>query len=402
MAGNRHGQRIRGASSRDCAHGLRRTDAFGNIAIADGDANGNLSQRLPDTLLERGAAHIQRQVQTDPRRFDKAHHLRDQTLETGIAANQFGVCETILQIARQGIRIVAQRNGADAAIALRDQDGAERALAHGKADARVRAAGAIARGSHAEHVGGFFVEARIGVVTGVIDRVSHRAATLQFLAHTLAAMRVRVLFWRHSGDRLEHAMKMERAHAGACGQGFQTRRGFAHLNQPARRRHLHGVLLDQGRLIRFAAFARPESSLFGLGAGAVKANIFRTRQTRSAGRPAIHTRRRHRIPEAVVGVAIASHDCGPAWIVFRRRGALCFLVGRIHECSLSQGYVLMRANVTGCRLGRYTTLAVEFARFNRHSSASATAERKAQSLRSRCGQVEYGGGAGIEPATLAV
>ena len=104
----------------------------------------DLAQRLPDALLEGGAAHVERQVEAERRRLDEAHDLGDQLLEIGIAADQLRAREAVLEIAHKRVRIVAQQDGADALVALRHQDRAERALADGEADLGVRAAGAVA------------------------------------------------------------------------------------------------------------------------------------------------------------------------------------------------------------------------------------------------------------------
>src|SRR6185312_11330155 len=110
----------------------------------------NVAQRPPHALLERGAAHVQRQVQPDRRSLDETDHLGHQLLVVSVAADQPGLRKTILQIARQRVGIVAKQDRAYAAFALRDQDRAQRTLADGEADFAVGTAGAIVRWRHAK------------------------------------------------------------------------------------------------------------------------------------------------------------------------------------------------------------------------------------------------------------
>ncbi len=70
--------------------------------------------------------------------------MRHQLFELGVAAHQPRPGEAVLQIMQQLFRIVAQQNGADALLAGRHQQRAQRRLGDGEADFFVRAAGAIA------------------------------------------------------------------------------------------------------------------------------------------------------------------------------------------------------------------------------------------------------------------
>src|SRR3569623_1198883 len=62
---------------------LGSTDTLGNVRIANGPSCGNSPQCLPHTLLESSAAHIQRQVQPNARRFNKADYFGDKLFEAG-------------------------------------------------------------------------------------------------------------------------------------------------------------------------------------------------------------------------------------------------------------------------------------------------------------------------------
>src|SRR2546422_861271 len=88
VAGNGDRDRVRRASLPDCAHGFRRADALRDLRVRHRGSGRDLAQRLPDALLKGGAAHIERQVEPERRRFDEADHLGDPLLEVLVAADQ--------------------------------------------------------------------------------------------------------------------------------------------------------------------------------------------------------------------------------------------------------------------------------------------------------------------------
>ena len=141
-----------------------------------------MSRRACHPLLEGGAADVQGQVEAERRRFDEADDLGHQALEVRVAADQLGLGELVLQVAYQGIGVVAQEDGADPALALRDEDGAQRALGHGEVDRGAGAAIAVFAGAHAEQLVGGFVEAAVGVEAGAVDGIGHRGADIAELA----------------------------------------------------------------------------------------------------------------------------------------------------------------------------------------------------------------------------
>ena len=55
-----------------------------------------IAQCLPYPLLKRGAANIQRQVESARGLLDKAEHLRHQIFKTAVAAGQFRLWKTVL------------------------------------------------------------------------------------------------------------------------------------------------------------------------------------------------------------------------------------------------------------------------------------------------------------------
>ena len=111
-----------------------------DLGVGRGRAGGNCAQRLPDPLLESGAADVERQVEPLARRLDEADDLGDRALERGVAADQLGAREAVLQVAHQRVGIVAEHDGANALVGGGDQDRAERGLADREADRRALAA----------------------------------------------------------------------------------------------------------------------------------------------------------------------------------------------------------------------------------------------------------------------
>ena len=144
---------------------------------------GNLPQRLPDTLLKRRAAYVQRQIQANGRRFDKADDPGNQLLELMIGADQVGAAELVLQVADQLVRIIAQQDRADPAFTLRHQNRAQRTLADGKTNVVVLTGSAVVAGFHSQQLVCRFIKPAVGVEAGVIQRIGHRAAVRQSLAY---------------------------------------------------------------------------------------------------------------------------------------------------------------------------------------------------------------------------
>ena len=60
MAGDRHREPVGSACLCHCPHGARGADALGDLRVAGGLARRYFAQRLPDALLERRAAHVER------------------------------------------------------------------------------------------------------------------------------------------------------------------------------------------------------------------------------------------------------------------------------------------------------------------------------------------------------
>src|SRR6266404_5058498 len=143
MTGDCHCQRVGAAGLGNHAYRLWRADEFCDVRVARRRAHGNFSQRLPNALLEGRSADIEGKIEAECRRFDKPDHFRDEPLKTGVTADEIGLRELVLQIARKRVRVVPEKNGADTAIALSHENRAKRTFTHGEMDFRLRSTGTI-------------------------------------------------------------------------------------------------------------------------------------------------------------------------------------------------------------------------------------------------------------------
>ena len=148
----------------------------GDFGSSGRRAGRDLAQRLPDALLERRAADVEGQVEPERRRLDEADDAGHELLEAGVAADQPGLRKAVLEVAHQGVRVVAEQDRAHAPDAGGDQDRAQRALADGEADRRASPPDRKLGGGHAEHPGRGLVEAAARVEAGAVDRVRHGVA----------------------------------------------------------------------------------------------------------------------------------------------------------------------------------------------------------------------------------
>src|SRR4051812_11257823 len=78
MAGDRHREIVCGTGAGDGPNRLGRADPAGDLSVGNGVTDRDLLERLPNPLLERGATHIERQIETEIRRLDKADDARHQ------------------------------------------------------------------------------------------------------------------------------------------------------------------------------------------------------------------------------------------------------------------------------------------------------------------------------------
>ena len=172
-------------------------------------------------------------------------------------------------------------------------------------------------------VGGGRVEAAARVEARAVDRVGHRLAARQLVAHPPRAVGRRVGLRRDAGDRLEDPVEVEAAHARGSGQRVEARRLLGRLDQPAGLRHGRGVLAR--RAPRSSGRQRLQGrkpARLRLLARRVEAHVLAPRPPRRAGRPAIHAGRPDRVVEDPVGAPVAPHHGRPPLVVAGERRRL--------------------------------------------------------------------------------
>src|SRR6516165_4998833 len=152
VTGNCDREFVLGARTGDRAYRLWVSDTPRDLGIGNGLADGNLLKRPPHTLLEGGAAHVERKAQADSRFLNKGDNTRNQSLIVLNSADEMRCQEAILEVTDELVRVVSQQDGGDALLARSDEDGAERGLSDGEPYFLVRASGAVLRRGHAEHV----------------------------------------------------------------------------------------------------------------------------------------------------------------------------------------------------------------------------------------------------------
>ncbi len=312
MTRNRHGERVGSARLRNGTHGLRRAHARCNVGIARGRTRWNFAQRFPHALLKRRAAYVERQIETELRRLDEADHRRNPLLERGVAAAQRCIGKTVLQIAHEFIRIVAERDRTHAACGGRHQNRAERTLSHREANRCAAAAGAVIARLHTERLRRLRVEAAVRIETRFVDCIRHRRAFRQFVANAVGAPRIGIRLRCYSRARFEDAMEVVAADADRRCEFIERQRRVGRFDQATR-------FLDRGRLplcercfVRPATFAGSEPGPLGIGAARMKRNVLATRQPRCARRPAVHPGGAHGIEERAVGTHVAALHGAPA------------------------------------------------------------------------------------------
>src|SRR5258707_7757338 len=114
MAGDRNGELVCGAGSSHGAHGLGCANATSNLGIGYGFADWDFLESLPNPLLERRAANIQRQIRVYARRLHKADNASNQRFVVAIRPDEMRLGESILQAAHEAVGIVSQKNGRNA------------------------------------------------------------------------------------------------------------------------------------------------------------------------------------------------------------------------------------------------------------------------------------------------
>src|ERR1700760_4571833 len=115
-----------------------------NIHAGNRLSGRHMPQRPPQSLLERRAADIARQIKANPRGFHIDHHARDQGLIVGVTADEMRFWKAVPEMAHEFVRLVPEQDGNHALPARGNENGAERCPPDGKPDLLIRPAGTVA------------------------------------------------------------------------------------------------------------------------------------------------------------------------------------------------------------------------------------------------------------------
>src|SRR5216683_3516998 len=159
MTRDGHGQLVGRARAGHGPGCLRRANPASDLQVRDRLARRDFPKRPPHPLLERSAANVERQIETETRRLDEPDDTGYEGFIVAVGSDHLRLGKAILKLAHQLIGIAAEEDGRDAFLARRHQNGAKRALSDRDTDLLVCAARAILCRRHPEHVGGLLVEA---------------------------------------------------------------------------------------------------------------------------------------------------------------------------------------------------------------------------------------------------
>src|SRR5689334_20700489 len=153
MTGNGDSEFIRGASSRYRADGLRRANTPRDVSVGHRCAGRHFAKRLPNALLEGRASDIKGKVEAHPRLLDEPNHARNQVLVVAVSADKVSLREAVLEVTDEFVWIISKKDGGNALLGRRDQDGPKIGLADREFDLFVCTTRAVLRRGHAEHIG---------------------------------------------------------------------------------------------------------------------------------------------------------------------------------------------------------------------------------------------------------
>ncbi|MNC39008.1 hypothetical protein D3C75_876420 [compost metagenome] len=226
-----------------------------------------------------------------------------------------GLGELVLQVAQQGLGVVAQQDRANALLALGHQDRAQRALAEGEVDGCPGAAGAVLPRAHAQALVGAFVETAVGVVAGVIDGIGDRAlAIFQVRAQAPGTESGGVGLGGEAGFGLEQAMQVERADGQLGAELIEAGRGVAGFDQPAGAGDQLAVAGGAGAGGGGATFTGAVAGGFGGGWGVVELDVGSLGEARFAAGVAVDAGGAHGVDEVAGGGGFAGFYGLPALV----------------------------------------------------------------------------------------
>ena len=326
MARNQQSDAVRCARASDGARGAGLADRLGNFRIRAHFAVRQLLQIAPHDQLERRAAHIQRQIEPRLDATQMAIERRHPGFELLLVRRGHRLHgrrrKLAAQLRLQRAVAVPELQEADAAIRRTDHQQTERRAAARVGNRQSLAAAAIFARRHAELTVGLLVHATARPETRLIDRVGNRRVLAQLLLQRAQARRGLIFLGRAADDRLEIALQMERAVAGALGELRQPER-LLRIRFDLARELVHDCVDRTGAaisadIVRTAAFAGAIAVLARLGRRREERHVLAQRAARGAGRAAVDPRGLHRVDELARAGRVAA-DYGVPELRFVRQ-----------------------------------------------------------------------------------
>lgn len=214
VAGDGDCQGVGRAGTGDRADCGGQADLSGDLRVTRCCARRDFLKSLPNLLLEGGASDVEREVDLTLWRFDQADDLGHELVIGSVRPDELSLRKALLEIGCEFVRIVAERDGADAFFRRRDEDRSKRALSDRKANGLPFAMGAEPGGRHPEDAIGFLIKPTAGIEARFVKGIGDRGALPEFVAQTTGAMGLEVGFGGDAGVLLEESLEMKTAKAG--------------------------------------------------------------------------------------------------------------------------------------------------------------------------------------------
>jgi hypothetical protein len=334
VAGDDERDTVVGAGAGDGAHRARRSDRRGELRVRPRLPVRDLAQRAPHPLLERRAARVQREgepaagaVEVFGDREQPLAELAPRAVSR-VAVRAFadvhplagGVRELGGEGALELRIVVAERDGAHAALGGRHEHSTDGARGGRVADVRTTPPAPVGRRRHAQ----VHVRSVVGTAARAVARVerctTHGGAAAELRLEPLGAQGSRVSLGRHAHQPLEGALQVVRAHPRHARQHVESHRLVGvrvQVGAGARYDRLRG-----GRRVpRVAATAGPKAGRLRRVGRRKEGDVRPQRATRSTARAAIDARGRHGVDEAPVQAAVPRRHRRPGRIVVERAAA---------------------------------------------------------------------------------
>src|SRR5882724_2691505 len=125
MARYRYRQRICTTGLRHGTNRLRQTDTVRDCLIVCRRSQRNLKQCLPHSLLKLRPLQVECKIDTQRRFLDIPHNLGEHAFKITVCTNQSSIWKPLLEIVRQHLMVITEKNRADTTSALRNKYGSK-------------------------------------------------------------------------------------------------------------------------------------------------------------------------------------------------------------------------------------------------------------------------------------